>query len=167
MIATDRKSARRRAEETHHLLDMKIIRDRVERRENSLAMRVILAALMQNSEKYADRVLSQLDEDDFRLPGIKLVFRWIKEQVQTQKSVDVADLYHRMREYVYTRYPTDIESDPDQLIWNAQDVLPGYLSVIDHIWAFDEIDDELFDSAMVTLLHFKQAREQRKKQTRS
>ena len=162
MIATDRKSARKRAEETNHLLDLDIIRYRVERRDNSFAMRVVLAALMQNSEKYAERVLSQLDEDDFRLPGIKLVFRWIKEQLQTQKSVDVADLYHRMREYVYTRYPTDIESDPDELIWNAQDVLPGYLSVIDHIWAFDEIDDELFDAVMKTLLHFKKAREKRK-----
>jgi len=162
MIATDKKSARKRAEETHHLLDMKIIRDRVERRDNSFAMRVVLAALMQNSEKYADKVLSQLDEDDFRLPGIKLVFRWIKKQLQTQGIVDVDDLYYRMQEYVYAHYPTDIESDPDEFIWNARDVLPGFLSVIDHIWAFDEIDEKLFDAAMKTLLYFKKARERRK-----
>jgi len=67
-----------------------------------------------------------------------------------------------MQEYVYAHYPADIESDPDEFIWNARDVLPGFLSVIDHIWAFDEIDEELFDAAMKTLLYFKKARERKK-----
>ena len=164
MIATDKESARKRSASTHHLLDMDGIRYRISQGDNSFAMRVVLAALMQNSEKYAERVLTQLNEIDFRLPGIDLMFRWLVEQLQENGKPNIPQLYERMAEYVYERWPKDIVADHENLIYSAEEVLPGYLAVIDHIWALDEIDDGLFESAVATLLHFRPAIEKSVKQ---
>jgi hypothetical protein len=137
--------ARARAVENAQITDMRVIRDRVFRRDLSFSERVVLTALVKGDENTRERILQELKPEQFGLAFSDLVFQWMASALRIKGTIDVADLYHQMENFVRSQW------DADRSGYSVEQVLPGFTAIIDHVLAIEAPDPETVEKAIALI----------------
>jgi hypothetical protein len=85
------------------LTDRDSIRERVLRGDAAYAIRVLLTALIKGDDEIRKRILEEIDQEDFNLPALDVIFDAIYQSLQAKGKVDEGYLYHKMEDYVGTQ----------------------------------------------------------------
>lgn len=137
--------ARARAVENEQITDMRVIRDRVFRRDLPFAVRVVLTAFVKGDENTRERILRELESVQLGVGFFDLVFEWMAGALRIKGTIDVADLHHQMESFVRS------QRDADKSEYSVEQLLPGYMAVIDHVVAIEMPDLETVEKALVLI----------------
>ncbi|HNS52882.1 MAG TPA: hypothetical protein PKO09_17090 [Anaerolineae bacterium] len=137
--------ARARAVENEQITDMRVIRDRVFRRDLPFAVRVVLTAFVKGDEKTRERILRELESVQFGVGFFDLVFEWMAGTLRIKGKTDVADLHHQMESFVRS------QRDAGKSEYSVEQLLPGYMAVIDHVVAIEMPDLETVEKALALI----------------
>jgi hypothetical protein len=134
------------------ITDREEIKDRIEHGDFSFAERTVLAVLARGEGEVLTTILDELKEEHFTLPLMDILFDWIAETIRSGATVTEPMLQERMKGYVRSHWPErrGLGSGEDE--WTADEVLPGYLAVIDHIFEIDYPEEQTVQEAIGLLL---------------
>jgi hypothetical protein len=99
------------------------------------------------------QILEQVDHEHFPETHFRVMFETILESIETSGRIDEDELYRRMEEHVRVHWPSGPEAGTEFDL-SAEDVLPGFLAVIDHVLAIDTPDQELIEKAIANVRRF-------------
>jgi hypothetical protein len=137
--------ARARATENGQITDKHVIRDLVLRRNLPFAVRVVLTAFLRGDENTRERILQDLESVRFGVGIFDLVFEWMTSARRIKGTIDVADLHHQMENFVRSKW------DAEKSGYSVEQVLPGYMAVIDHVAAIEIPDVDTVEKAIALI----------------
>ena len=155
----DKASLRRKALERGQIIDIESIGEMVRRGEIVFSRRIVLSALIDCDDDVRRHILDQVTAESFPESWFRIIFETTLISAKTGGKVSKGELYRAMERHVRDHWPSKPEVDKSGL--SAEDVLPGFLAVIDHILAIEMPDKELIDMAILNVHRFNEWRKKR------
>ncbi|MEO0249403.1 MAG: hypothetical protein ABIN58_07645 [candidate division WOR-3 bacterium] len=133
------------------IIDMDTIRKRVIHGDTVFSQRILLTALIKGDSKTREWILEELGPEHFGQAHFRHIFEWITRALQQKGGVDAAELYQEMESHVHNHWRSASDPDYDRSQYSVEDVLPGYMAVIDHLLAIETPDPETIGKAVAWL----------------
>ena len=137
-----------RRDESGRIVDMAEIRRRVFGRDTVFSQRVVLTALIKGGHDVQGKILARLGPEDWTFFWFRLVFDAAVEMLRSKGRVDTDGLYESMRAHVYRNWPSSLDPQRDAAEYSAEEVMPGYTGIIDHLLELEMPDEDLLDVAI-------------------
>jgi hypothetical protein len=156
----DKASLRHKALERWQIIDIESIGELVRRGEIVFSRRILLSALIECNDDVRRQILEQVTDENFPESWFRVIFETTLISAKIDGKVNKDELYRAMEHHVRDHWPSKRETDAKSGL-SAEDVLPGYLAVIDHILAIEMPDKELIEMAILNVRRFSEWRKQR------
>ncbi len=131
------------------LTDLKVIGERVRGRDGVFSMRIVLTALIKGDQETRESILARVKHEDFVLSDFKLIFEWISHSIASTGTVEEEILDQRMAARV-AEIHRDSQNDP-RYDHSYEQILPGHLALIEHLYLIDLPEKSLVDDALAVL----------------
>ncbi len=156
----DKASLRHKALERGQIIDIESIGALVRRGEIVFSRRILLSALIECNDDVRRQILEQVTDENFPESWFRVIFETTLISAKIDGKVNKDELYRAMEHHVRDHWPSKPETDAKSGL-SAEDVLPGYLAVIDHILAIEMPNKELIEMAILNVHRFSEWRKQR------